>query len=120
MLDGAFYDTYGEHHTDLEDFQAALPRILKVGGVYSFFNGLCPDNIFFHGVACNVVKIQLERVGFEVEFAKCEIQIKEGAWEGVRRKYWHFDEYFLPICVFKGKKEEGGSKRQKTGESGTK
>jgi len=31
-----------------------LPKLLKPGGVYSFFNGFCPDNIFFQGVACQV------------------------------------------------------------------
>ena len=39
------------------------------------------------------------------------LQVKEGAWEGVRRKYWHFDQYYLPICKLvggPGKKEEGG------------
>lgn len=65
-LDGVFFDTYGENHTDLEDFHAILPRVMSAGGTYSFFNGLCPDNIFFHGVACNVVKLGLEGLGFEV------------------------------------------------------
>ena len=37
--DGIFYDTYGEFYSDMQDFHAELPRILKPGGVYSFFNG---------------------------------------------------------------------------------
>ncbi|GMH89394.1 hypothetical protein TL16_g11444 [Triparma laevis f. inornata] len=97
---GIFFDTYAESHLDMEDFHAELPRILKRGGIYSFFNGLCPDNIFFHGVACNCVKIQLESLEFEVEFEGCEIKVKEGDWEGTRRKYWHFDQYFLPVCRY--------------------
>ena len=68
---------------------------------------MCPDNAFFQGVACNCVKIQLEALKFDVDFVKCQIQIKEGSWEGVRRKYWHSDEYFLPICVFRGGKKGG-------------
>jgi protein arginine N-methyltransferase 2 len=120
-LDGIFYDTYGEHHTDLEDFQDVLPRILKTDGIYSFFNGLCPDNAFFQGVACNCVKIQLEALKFDVDFVKCQIQIKEGSWEGVRRKYWHSDEYFLPICVFRGGKKGGeGEGEGEGGEGGEK
>ena len=27
-----------------------LPQLLRPGGIYSFFNGLAPDNIFFHMV----------------------------------------------------------------------
>lgn len=51
IFDGIFYDTYGEHFTDLEDFHNSLPRLLsKPDGIYSFFNGLAPDNLFFHGV----------------------------------------------------------------------
>ncbi len=50
-FDGIFYDTYGEHFTDLEDFHALVSKGLKKpDGIYSFFNGLAPDNIFFHGV----------------------------------------------------------------------
>ena len=51
QFDGIFYDTYGEHFTDLEDFQQLMSQILqKPNGIYSFFNGLAPDNLFFHGV----------------------------------------------------------------------
>merc|ERR1711957_911300 len=49
-FDGIFYDTYGEHFTDLEDFHGLMTNVLhKPDGVYSFFNGLAPDNLFFHG-----------------------------------------------------------------------
>ena len=65
-------------------------------------NGLAPDNLFFHGVACNCVKIQLAHLGLETEFAQCEIQVKEEEWQGVRRKYWHGrDTYYLPIATWK-------------------
>jgi type IV protein arginine methyltransferase len=50
-LDAIFYDTYAEHALDMEDFHGYLPQLLsKRQGVYSFFNGLAPDNLFFHGV----------------------------------------------------------------------
>lgn len=65
-------------------------------------NGLAPDNLFFHGVACNCVQIQLSHLGFDTEFAQCEIQVDEKEWEGVRRKYWHSREtYYLPIVTWK-------------------
>jgi protein arginine N-methyltransferase 2 len=50
-FDGVFFDTYGEYYEELRDFQAHLPRLLRPGGVYSFFNGLAPDNLFFHMVS---------------------------------------------------------------------
>lgn len=34
----------------MADFHSCLPKLLKPGGVYSFFNGLAPDNLFFHMV----------------------------------------------------------------------
>jgi len=102
-FDGIFYDTYGEHFTDLEDFHGLMAKVLhKPDGIYSFFNGLAPDNLFFHGVACNCVKIQLSHLGLDTEFAQCEIQVDEKDWEGVRRKYWHGrDTYYLPIVTWK-------------------
>lgn len=37
VLDGIFYDTYGEHFTDLEDFHEMMVRVLsKPDGIYSF------------------------------------------------------------------------------------
>jgi hypothetical protein len=73
--------------------------LAKPGGIYSFFNGLAPDNIFFHGVACQCVKLQLAALGLDSEFLPCEIQVKDEVWEGIRRKYWHGrDTYYLPVC----------------------
>mmetsp|Transcript_31417 Transcript_31417/g.66931 ORF Transcript_31417/g.66931 Transcript_31417/m.66931 type:complete len:451 (+) Transcript_31417:2-1354(+) len=102
-FDGVFYDTYGEHFTDLEDFHELMTKVLqKPEGIYSFFNGLAPDNLFFHGVACNCVKIQLSHLGLDAEFAQCEIQVNEEEWKDVRRKYWHGREtYYLPIVTWK-------------------
>lgn len=72
--------------------------LAKPGGVYSFFNGLAPDNLFFHGVACQCIKLQLAHLGLDTEFLPCEIQVKDTVWEGVRRKYWHGrDTYYLPV-----------------------
>ena len=98
-VDAIFYDTFGEHFLDLEDFHSYLPKLLsRPNGLYSFFNGLAPDNIFFHGVACQCVKLQLQQLGLETDFLPCEIQVKDEVWEGIRRKYWHGrDTYYLPV-----------------------
>lgn len=70
VFDGIFFDTYGEHFTDLEDFHECVAKTLqKPSGIYSFFNGLAPDNLFFHGVACQCVKLQLAKLGLDSEFA---------------------------------------------------
>ncbi|CAN0873213.1 Protein arginine N-methyltransferase 2 [Linum grandiflorum] len=39
--DGIFFDTYGEYYEDLREFHQQLAKLLKPGGIYSFFNGLC-------------------------------------------------------------------------------
>lgn len=39
-----------------QEFHAWLPKLLRNGGHYSFFNGLSPDNIFFHAVTCQVCR----------------------------------------------------------------
>jgi protein arginine N-methyltransferase 2 len=68
-FDGIFYDTYGEHFTDFEDFHnGIITRCLAKNGVYSFFNGLCPDNLFFQGVACQCIQLQVGNLGFDCEF----------------------------------------------------
>ena len=103
-LDAIFYDTYGEHFLDLEDFHMnVVPNLLaKPHGVYSFFNGLAPDNLFFHGVACQCVKLQLQSCGLETEFLEGNIQVKDEVWEGIRRKYWHGrDTYYLPRVTWR-------------------
>eukprot|EP00536_Pseudo-nitzschia_multiseries_P014355 jgi/Psemu1/291394/fgenesh1_pg.689_\ len=111
-FDGIFFDTYAEHSFDMEDFHEQITAsddrghslLSKPSGVYSFFNGLAPDNLFFHGVACNVVKLQLSKLGLDTEFLQCQMTAPPDrdtamakTWEGIRRKYWHGrDVYYLP------------------------
>lgn len=38
-------------------------RLLRPGGVYSFFNGLAPDNLFFHLVYGEIARRELGRLG---------------------------------------------------------
>jgi protein arginine N-methyltransferase 2 len=98
QFDAIFFDTYAEHIMDMEDFHQTMVKMLsKPNGIYSFFNGLAPDNIFFHGVACQCIKLQLQQLGLDSEFLPCQIQVDENVWNGVRRKYWHGrDTYYLP------------------------
>ena len=45
------FHTSAEYYADMRDFHNMLPQLLKPDGVYSYFNGLAPDNIFFHMVS---------------------------------------------------------------------
>ena len=103
IVDAIFFDTYGEHFLDMEDFHKQMVQILaKPHGIYSFFNGLAPDNLFFHGVACQCVKLQLATQGLDSEFLNCDIQAPNNeVWKDIRRKYWHGREtYYLPVCTW--------------------
>ncbi|KAF3542798.1 hypothetical protein DY000_02005653 [Brassica cretica] len=65
--DGIFFDTYGEYYEDLWEFHQNLPKLLKPDGVYSYFNGFCGSNAFFHVVYCNLVTLEIESLGFSTQ-----------------------------------------------------
>ena len=101
-FDGIFFDTYAETYADMRDFFKALPRLLATGGVFSYFNGVAPFNPFFHGVACEFIKTELDAIGLETTFVPLKVdQIHDDTWDGVKRRYWAFDCYHLPICTLK-------------------
>ena len=102
-LSAVFFDTYGEYDSDMREFHAHLPRILRPGGRYSFFNGLCPDNLFFQNVACQVVALELQALGLSCDFAEVTLEAPdESTWEGVARPYYHRGTYYLPMATFHG------------------
>ncbi|KAF5176552.1 arginine N-methyltransferase [Thalictrum thalictroides] len=98
--DGIFFDTYGEYYEDLRKFHQELPSILKPGGIYSFFNGLCGGNAFFHVVYCQLVSLELGNLGYSTQFIPLPVKdcLGEEVWEGVKHKYWQLDTYNLPVC----------------------
>ncbi|KAI4321065.1 hypothetical protein MLD38_034486 [Melastoma candidum] len=98
--DGIFFDTYGEYYEDLREFHQHLPTLLKPGGVYSFFNGLCGGNAFFHVVYCHLVSLELENLGYSTQLIPLPVKacLGEEVWEGVKQKYWQLDTYYLPVC----------------------
>lgn len=100
--DGIFFDTYGEYYEEMREFHNILPKILRQGGTYSFFNGLASDNIFFHMVYGRLVQLELEALGLQVQYQPLKIatHLAPDVWEGVRNKYWHFEVYFLPSCTW--------------------
>jgi len=100
-FDGIFFDTFDD---DFMAFHSHLPRILKKEGVYSFFNGIYPENVFFQGVACQLIEQELEGYGMVSQFITCNIDIdknkdKQKQWDGVRFKYFMGEHYYLPIIT---------------------
>ncbi|KAI4337036.1 hypothetical protein L6164_015496 [Bauhinia variegata] len=98
--DGIFFDTYGEYYEDLREFHQHLPVLLKPGGIYSFFNGLCGGNAFFHVVYCHLVSLELENLGYSTQLIPLPVKdcLGEKVWEGVKYRYWQLDTYYLPVC----------------------
>ncbi|KAL6894017.1 hypothetical protein ACP4OV_008115 [Aristida adscensionis] len=98
--DGIFFDTYGEYYEDMREFHHHLPQLLKPGGIYSYFNGLCGDNAFFHVVYCQLVALELANLGYSTQFIPLPVKdcLSEEIWKGVKQKYWQLDTYHLPVC----------------------
>ncbi|KAJ3669829.1 hypothetical protein LUZ60_010153 [Juncus effusus] len=98
--DGIFFDTYGEYYEDMREFHENLPKLLKKGGIYSYFNGLCGDNAFFHVVYCQLVSLELTNLGFSTQFISLPVKdcLAKDVWDGVKQKYWQLDTYYLPVC----------------------
>ncbi|KAI3688938.1 hypothetical protein L2E82_46884 [Cichorium intybus] len=105
--DGIFFDTYGEYYEDLREFHQHLPSLLKPGGIYSFFNGLCGGNAFFHVVYCQLVSLELESLGYSTQLIPLPVKdcLGEEVWEGVKHKYWQLDTYYLPVCEYSEESE---------------
>ena len=99
-FDAIFFDTYAETYADMRAFFDALPRLLRrPHGTFSFFNGMCPFNVFFHGVAAEFVKVELAQRGLATDFVPLQVNDLDAThtWQGVKRRYWQFDSYHLPI-----------------------
>ncbi|CAH8633165.1 unnamed protein product [Dicrocoelium dendriticum] len=115
-FDGIFFDTYAEDDLDLREFHTWLPKLLRrvaaedeggtasVAGRYSYYNGVCPDNVFFHGVACETIRLHLKRLGIDCQFEPIPVDVSDPKlWKDLSRRYWYFDTYFLPKCTFQSK-----------------
>jgi hypothetical protein len=74
---------------------------------YSFFNGIHPENVFFQGVACEVIKRELAGHGIDSMYIPCPVECDEDAtWEGVQFRYFQGGQYFLPVCWWAEASEE--------------
>lgn len=97
----------------MDAFQQHLPRLLRhsPNSVYSYFNGLAPDNIFFHLVYGRVNEAVLAQRGLRCVFAPVAVDAADEEWEGVANRYWHFGTYFLPTVTWteEALMKEGGA-----------
>lgn len=84
----------------MREFHQHLPVLLKPEGLYSFFNGLCGGNAFFHVVYCQIVSLELQSLGYSTQLIPLSVKdcLGEEVWEGVKHKYWQLDTYYLPVC----------------------
>jgi protein arginine N-methyltransferase 2 len=111
QYDGIFFDTYAEHYDHMRTFHAALPKILKPSGLYSFFNGLAPRCPFFHSVYCKIVQNELSKLGFDTQYMQLPVSVQDkqqwdSEWTGVKNRYWFQRTYYLPIVYWKDDEEE--------------
>mmetsp|Transcript_126918 Transcript_126918/g.237268 ORF Transcript_126918/g.237268 Transcript_126918/m.237268 type:complete len:568 (-) Transcript_126918:28-1731(-) len=98
--DGVFFDTYDEAYGDLHDFFKLLPRLLKPGGRFSFFNGLGDRNIFSQAISTRVAQLDLESLGLRCKYEPIFIgEIGDADWHEVLCKYWSLETYYSPLAV---------------------
>lgn len=97
-FDGVFFDTFDDVD-HMRDFHAHLNKLVRPGGIYSFFNGLCPENIIFQGVACQCIQIELGALGFDTDFYPMSVDCSEPElWDGTPFRYYFRNDYHLPLC----------------------
>lgn len=104
-IDAMYYDTFSEHYQDLVDFFDCVVALLSSKGIFSYFNGLGADRQVCYDVYQEVIEVDLNNYGLQVEFEKMDIDGSKDdgnskVWEGIRHKYWRLREYMLPICRF--------------------
>lgn len=46
-----------------------------------------------------LVQLELQALGLATQYVPLKVdELGDEVWQGVRNKYWHFEQYFLPIC----------------------
>ncbi|KAL2060200.1 hypothetical protein VTL71DRAFT_9595 [Oculimacula yallundae] len=107
VYDAIYFDTFGEDYSQLKlFFMDFVPGLLAPEGAFGFFNGLGADRRVCYDVYTKVVEMDCLEAGLDVEWTEVEVGKLggegEGAWEGVRRRYWVLEKYRLPVCRFLG------------------
>lgn len=102
FFDGIYYDTFSEHYQDLVDFFDVVVGLLSPEGTFSFFNGLGADRQICYDVYCQVVEVDLQDYGLQVEYETMEIaeHKKDERWKDIKMQYWALKQYHLPKIHF--------------------
>ncbi|KAI1502443.1 S-adenosyl-L-methionine-dependent methyltransferase [Biscogniauxia marginata] len=105
-FDAIYFDTFGEDYGQLRMFFTEyVPALLEENGVFSFFNGLGADRKVCYDVYTKVVEMHLSDAGMDVDWQVLDVNMNgleeegKGEWQGVKRRYWTLDKYWLPICT---------------------
>ena len=103
-FDAIFFDTFAEGADELFRLHTLLPRLLRRGGIFSYFNGLASHDEFLHRVYCSAVQRHLARLGLRATFEPIAVGDRAhspATWEGAEagRNWWHLETYLVPVCV---------------------
>jgi len=99
-FDGIFFDTWAEMYGDMLEFFMRLPRILRPGGRFSFFNGMSEANIFAQAISCRCSQMDLSKLGFVCMFEPVHIGSLEEEWRKVVLQYWSLETYYAPVALY--------------------
>ena len=69
--------------------------------MYSFFNGIA-DNVFFLGVACECIKIELTQMGFsQIDFYPVDIDVSDAEiWKDTSFRYFNSNQYTCQCALW--------------------
>lgn len=99
-FDAIFIDTWRETYVDVNAMFRQLPRLLRQGGRFSFFNGFAPNCIFEHAMFCRMAQSDLFDLGLQCDILPINVgSLGDDVWQGVRQRYWHFKTYYLPLAT---------------------
>lgn len=99
-FDAVFFDTFDDIG-GMEEFHAHVGALVRPGGLYSYFNGVCPESLFFQGVACELITMQLAEAGFDVSYEQMDVPkvTDEETWRNTKFRYYLSSSYFCPVAI---------------------
>ncbi|WFD25788.1 type IV protein arginine methyltransferase [Malassezia nana] len=98
-FDAIYFDTYSQDYADLRAFFECLPNVLSGPDArFSFFHGLAATHQFYYQVYTRLAELDLRDIGLTTTWTALLMHVDDITWDGVKRKYWSLDEYYLPVA----------------------